>query len=39
MDEYYEWSNKVMKGLRGVNPALEKEYDRLYKMRIKTKET
>lgn len=29
--EYFEWSKRVVNGLRGMNPALEEEFDRVYR--------
>jgi GTP diphosphokinase / guanosine-3',5'-bis(diphosphate) 3'-diphosphatase len=30
VQEYLDWARQVVEGLRGVNPALEAEFDRLY---------
>lgn len=31
--EYFEWAKRVVDGLRGVNPALERAFDRAYQKR------
>jgi guanosine-3',5'-bis(diphosphate) 3'-pyrophosphohydrolase len=31
--EYFEWANAVVDGLRGVHPELERIFDEAYKLR------
>ena len=33
--EYFQWAKRVVDGLRGVNPALERAFDRAYRGRPK----
>ncbi|XP_045467720.1 guanosine-3',5'-bis(diphosphate) 3'-pyrophosphohydrolase MESH1 [Harmonia axyridis] len=38
IQEYYEWSRKVVEGLRGVNTPLETELDKIFATKLKISE-
>jgi len=34
--QYFEWSERVIEGCRGINPALDQEFDKIFKRAMET---